>query len=82
MSMDERDVTVNKLREQLAFKEEENKALQIRLEIVRSELDKAEKSLQEVKVSAELAASAYDEIRDKYTKLMSGIMEMIAKLQG
>ena len=80
--MDERDVTVNRLREQLAFKEEENKALQIRLEIVRSELDEAEKSLQEVKVSAELAASAYDEIQDKYTALLGGIMEMIAKLQG
>ena len=74
--MDERDVFVSRIRHELEDKEEENRMLQVRLEIMRQENERAINELTEVREELEEVKKHYEEIRDNYASLMDRIMKL------
>lgn len=74
--MDERDVFVSRIRKELEDKEEENRMLQARLEIMRQENERAMDELRKARKNLEEVQEHYEEIRDNYVSLMDRIMKL------
>lgn len=73
--MDERDVVISKVRQEL---ENSEKQLEESKEIIKDAQDQMLAMRQQV----EKYVNLYCEMRDRYTKLMGGIVELIEKLKG
>ena len=80
--MDERDVFISKMRKELEDKEEENRALAARLEIVRQELAETEIMLASVRDCMEEMKKHYEELREKHAELIAGVQGMINREKG
>ena len=79
--MDERDVFVSKIRKELEDKEEENRMLQARLEIMRQENERAMEELRKARKDLEEARNHYEEVQERYKDLMDSIVALMAKLK-
>ena len=75
--MDERDVFISRIRKEMEDKENENKELQVKLELLRRDNDRAIEEVRKARKDLDELREHYEEIRDNY----AGLMERIIKLK-
>lgn len=74
--MDERDLFVSRIRHELEDKENENRELQAKLELMRRDNDRAIEELRKARKDLDELRGHYEEIRDKYASLMDRITKL------
>ena len=79
--MDERDVFISRIRKEMEDKENENRELQVKLELIRQENERAVEEVRRARKDLDEVKEHYEEMRDKYTQLIGNIMELIEKLK-
>lgn len=79
--MDERDVFISRIRKEMEDKENENKELQVKLELLRRDNDRAIEEVRKARKDLDELREHYEEIRDKYTQMIGSIMDLIDKLK-